>query len=121
MAQQPVTIQAGNYMQRDLQVSEDADFIWPLALYDGEPPNEDAAVLTGRTFKFEVFGLDGVSLADYEIGTGITVASNVVTVTIELEDWADWRKNCDLKYEFLMTLDTGIRYPLFKGKFRITT
>ena len=121
MAQQLVTIQAGNYRPYDIQISEDADFIWPLSLFDGEPPNETAAVLTGRTFKFEVFGLDGVSLADYEIGTGITVASNVVTVTIELEDWAAWRKNCDLKYEFLMTLDTGVRYPLFKGKFRITT
>ena len=59
MAAQPVTIQGGNYMQRDLQVSEDADFNWPLSLYDGEPPNETAAVLTGRTFKFEVFGIDG--------------------------------------------------------------
>ena len=86
MAQQLVTIQAGNYRPYDIQISEDADFIWPLSLFDGEPPNETAAVLTGRTFKFEVFGLDGVSLADYEIGTGVTVAANLVTVTIELED-----------------------------------
>lgn len=120
MSIQPVTIQAGNYAIRDISQSEDGDFVWPLELYEGDD-NTTPSNLTGRTFFFEVFDLAGTSLGVYEIGNGITVASNVVTVTIELEDWADWRKNCDLAYEFKQVLATGIRYPLFKGKFRLTT
>lgn len=120
MSLQPVTIQAGNYAIKDHFQSEDGDFIWPLALYEGDDDSEPSN-LTGRTFSFEVFDLAGASLGVYEIGTGITVASNVVTVTIELEDWALWTKNCDLKYEFGQVLTTGIRYPLFKGKFRLST
>ena len=68
-----------------------------------------------------MFDLAGASLGVYEIGTGITVLSNVVTVFIELEDWDLWTKNCDLKYEFKQVLSTGVRYPLFKGKFRLST
>ena len=117
---QPVTIQAGNYATKDIFQSEDADFVWPLEMYEGDDTSTPS-VLTGRTFHFEVFDLSGASLGLYELGTGITVASNVVTVSIELEDWALWTKNCDLRYEFKQVLTTGIRYPLFKGKFRLST
>jgi hypothetical protein len=120
MSLQPVTIQAGNYAIKDIPHSEDADFVWPLEFYEGSGTTTPS-VLTGRTFSFEVLDVTGASLGVYEIGTGITVASNVVTVTIELEDWAAWTKNCDLRYEFKQVLSTGIRYPLFKGKFRLTT
>lgn len=120
MSLQPVTIEAGNYATRDIYQSAKGDFVWPLELYEGDD-NSTPSVLTGRTFSFEVFGLDGLSLGVYAIGTGINVASNVVTITIELEDWATWVKNCDLRYEFKQVLSTGIRYPLFKGKFRLST
>lgn len=117
---QPITVQAGNYATKDLFQSEDADFVLPFKMYDDEAMTI-LSVLTGRTFTFQVFDNAGVSLGIYAIGTGIVVVSNLVTVTIELEDWATWRKNCDLRYELKQTLTTGIRYPLLKGKFRITT
>ena len=120
MSLQLVTIQAGNYATKDIFQSEDADFVWPLSLYEGEGTGTPST-LTGRTFSFEVFDLAGASLGVYEIGTGITVLSNVVTVFIELEDWDLWTKNCDLKYDFKQVLSTGVRYPLFKGKFRLST
>ena len=120
MSLQPVTIQAGNYAVKDIFQSEDADFVWPLELYEGEGTGTPSN-LAGRTFSFEVFDLAGASLGVYALASGITVASNVVTITIELEDWALWRKNCDLRYEFGQVLSTGIRYPLFKGKFRLST
>jgi len=120
MSLQPVTIQAGNYAVKDHFQSEDGDFVWPLELYDGDD-NTTPSVLTGRTFSFEVFDVAGASLGVYAIGTGITVLSNLVTITIDLEDWALWTKNCDLRYEFKQVLSTGIRYPLFKGKFRLST
>jgi hypothetical protein len=120
MSLQPVTIQAGNYAIKDISHSEDGDFVWPLELYEGDD-NTTPSNLAGRTFSFELFDLAGASLGVYAIGTGITVASNVVTVTIEREDWDLWRKNCDLTYKFKQVLSTGIRYPLFKGKFRLTT
>lgn len=120
MSLQPITIQAGGYTVRDFFPSEDGDFVLPMAFYDGTT-TATPSVLTGRTFSFEVFDLAGTSLGVYEIGSGITVLANLVTVLIELEDWATWKKNCDLKYEFKQVLSTGIRYPLLKGKFRITT
>lgn len=120
MSLQPITIQAGSYGVKDFYISEDGDFVLPISFYEGTT-TATPSVLTGRTFSFEVFDNAGTSLGVYAIGTGITVLSNLVTVLIELEDWALWTKNCDLKYEFKQVLSTGIRYPLLKGKFRITT
>jgi len=120
MSLQPIIIQSGSYTVKDFYVSEDGDFVRPLKFYDGVGTSNPSD-LTGRTFSFELFDLAGDSLGLYEIGSGITVASNLVTIVIELEDWATWRKNCDLKYEFKQVLSAGIRYPLLKGKFRITT
>jgi hypothetical protein len=117
---QNITIQAGTYFPKPIVVSEDADFIWPIEMFDGDD-NSTPSDLTGREFSFEVFDQSGASLEIYEIGTGITVATNVVTVSILLEDWADWRKNCPLKYEFKQVLTDGTRYPLFKSTFTITT
>lgn len=120
MSLQPITVQAGNYAVKDLFQSEDADFVLPFKMYDDEAMTTPS-VLTGRTFSFEVFDQAGASLGVYAVGTGIVVASNLVTVTIELEDWATWTKNCDLRYELKQVLTTGIRYPLLKGKLRLTT
>lgn len=120
MSLQPITVNAGNYAIKDFYTSEDADFVLPFRMYDDKALTVPS-VLTGRTFSFEVFDLSRTSLGVYSIGNGIEVVDNLVTVTIELEDWATWLKNCDLRYELRHTLSTGIRYPLLKGKFRITT
>jgi len=120
MSLQPVTIQAGNYATKDIFHSEDADFEWALQMYDGDDTTTPSD-LTGREFSFEVFDLSGASLEVYEVGTGITVADNIVTISVALEDWATWTKNCDLRYELKQVLASGTRYPLFKGKFRLST
>lgn len=115
-----IIIQAGSYTVKDFYPSEDGDFVLPMRFYD-DTTTSIPSVLTGRTFSFEIFNKAGSSIGLYEIGSGITVVDNLVTVLIELEDWDTWTKNCDFKYEFKQVLSTGIRYPLLKGIFRITT
>ena len=108
----------GTYAKNPLTQSENGDFVWELEMFDGED-DSNPSDLTGRTFSFEVFDLLGVSLGVYEIGTGITVSSNVVTLEIPIEDWEDWRKNCGLPYEYKMVKADGTRCPLFSDTLTI--
>jgi len=117
MSQYLTTI-GGTYAKEPIIQGEDSDFVWVLEMFDGED-DTDPSDLSGREFSFEVFDLLGVSLAVYEIGTGISVSDNTVTIEIPIEDWADWRKNCGLPYEFKMVLADGTRQGLFSDTFTI--
>lgn len=117
-------IAAGSYAISDLTQSADAHFVRPYQFMDaagGDPCNLMPADLTGRGFFFTVYGLDGSPLAELEIGDGITVADNLVAVTLAPSIFEEWPKNCDLKYKFWQVLPGGRIYPLFKGKFKLTT
>lgn len=124
MSQYLTTI-GGTYAKNPIVQSSDADFSWVLEMFDGDD-DTDPSDLTGREFSFEVFDLAGNSLEVYEIGTGIVVHNSTgptdpstVTVTIQLEDWAAWRKNCHLTYKYKMVLDDGTRRPLFSDTFTL--
>lgn len=115
-----LTITGGTYAKHPITQSEDGDFVWGIEMFDSED-DSDPSNLTDREYTFEVFGVDGTSLGSYEIGTGITVASNVVTISIDKDDWVDWRKNCALKYELRSVLADGTNYPLFSDTFTLVS
>lgn len=117
MSQYLTTI-TGTYAKLPLAQSEDGDFVWALEMFDGDDDSEPTD-LTDCEFSFEVFDMAGVSLNVYEIGSGITVLDNLVTLQIPLEDWEDWRKNCGLGYEYKMTTAGGLRRPLFSDTLTI--
>lgn len=117
MSQYLTTI-GGTYAKNPIAQSAYADFVWAMEMFDGDD-DTDPSDLSGRDFTFEVFDLAGASLGVYEIGTGISVASNVVTLAIDLEDWADWRKNCSLTYRYSMVLADNTRHPLFSDTFTL--
>jgi hypothetical protein len=120
MSANKATVSMGEFGRRDIFQSALGDFNWSLDMYDGDT-TETPSDLAGRAFGFKVFDVNGDELASLEVDDGIEVSGNNVSISIALEDWAEWKKNCDLKYNLVMTLVGGTRYPLFSGKFRLTT
>ena len=108
---------------KDILQSRHGDFVWTLPFVDvAADGTETETDLTGCEFAFVVFGLDGTTeIAALEIGTGIDVSDNVVTVSIDNADLvADYVKGCKYPYYLTYTNAAGHTKCLFEGKF-ITT
>lgn len=95
------------------------DFLWTIGFYNGSGPTRTPKDLTGYTFFFYIYSLDGTAKwIEKAIGTGITVAANVVSIAFDKAEWTAvskiFLKGC--KYD--MNLDsisaTGFDQPLFE-------
>lgn len=113
-----IHLAGATFYRHDITQSAYADFVWTLNLYDvAEDGTETAQDLSGVEFAFTVYDMAGDLLETYTP----TIASNAVTVEILLEDWADWRKNCNLTYRLIKTGADNIRFPMFSGNFHLTS
>jgi len=106
---------------RDIAQSQRGDFLWVLPFVDVDTDGvETETDLTDCLFVMEIFALDGTSLELLEIGSGITVASNIVTVSIQLATYSGWTKGCKYPYYFTYENADGHVKCLFEGKFMLT-
>lgn len=104
----------------DIVQSRYADFRWSVEFFEGDT-DEAPLDLTGYTFEMQIFPLSGATpIAELEIGSGISVSSNVVTFAINIASWEDWTKGCKLPYRVRMTTSGSVVKPLFKGSFMLT-
>lgn len=102
----------------DKPVSIRGDFAWAIEFLDVSSSVETPSDLTGCTFNFVIFELDGVTEKKMlEVGSGIAVADNEVTVSMDNADFSDWTANCKYPYYLTFTNADGFTKCLFEGKF----
>ena len=104
---------------RDIPQSQYGDFVWTLPFIDvAADGTESETDLTDCEFVFVTLDLDGTTEIDsLEIGTGIGVVDNIVTISIENAALASYVKGCKYPYYMTFTNAAGHTKCLFEGKF----
>lgn len=106
--------------------SRRGDFLRVLPFYDYDPVTKVRTEkdLTGFLFYFRVLGPDGTVWIDGEIGDGITVTGNVVTIEYErtVFDTEDkvMLQGCQYLAQFDLETPEGFRRPLIDAKIPMT-
>lgn len=101
------------------------DFLWSLDFYDGSGADKVAKDLTGYTFFFYIYALDGTTKwIEKAIGTGITVTDNNVTIAFDKAAWTVtdkvFLKGCQYDMNLDMVTATSFDKPLFELKLHTT-
>ena len=101
-----------------------ADFLWTFDCYDIIDGVETASDLTGDTFLFEIYGLDGTVWIVKTNGSGITVTGNRTVIQFDKAAWTVTNKvflrGCKYPYKLGQVTAAGFDKPLIAGKIYTT-
>lgn len=106
----------------DIAQSHRGDFVWVLPFVDvADDGTETDTDLTDCEFVFGVLELDGTTeKLTLTNGDGISIADNIVHVTIAKEVLETWTRGCKYPYFFTYTNAGGHTKCLFEAKFILT-
>lgn len=120
-----MTVPANTAAQLIYPHSRRADFLWVWRFYDGSGATKTAKDLTGFQFFFKIFGPNQSAVwIDAEVGDGIVVDDNAVSITFNREEFDTTDKvliaGCNYKMTFELVTPQGFRQPLADVKFSLT-
>ena len=102
-------------VKRDILQDVSGDFRWPLQFLDDE--TSEPIDVSDDTFAFTVYDTDGTTTL--MSGTISLINDSTVQVAIDLDDY-EGTVGCKYEYLLLQTTASGLRKPLFRGKFMLT-
>lgn len=109
-------------LRQDLAQSIRGDFVWVLPFVDVDSAGAETPTdLTDCEFEFVVLERDGVSAkVELEVGDGITVVDNIVTVNMINSVFSGWNRGCAFPYYLTYTTASGFKKCLFEAHFQLT-
>lgn len=102
-------------VKRDIPQDVAGDFRWTIQFLEEE--TETPIDVSDDDFTFTVYDTDGTTTL--MSGTVSFVNDSTVQVAIDVEDY-DGTVGCRYDYLLLQTTVSGVRKPLFRGKFMLT-